>query len=184
MAKQPKGFGQPIKSASKKSSRPTTPAKSIALSLAPLKDTELIEEKEARLKQIFAPDPGIPVVSTASLYHYHRHLQTTFVSTLTLSSDEPFDWEGSYIYGRGTSQSHRIQRRQHPSYLDRFQFVTLSSEIHLSSGIQIEVQRLDDPQLFTLPLLKFKVDSFVNPCEAIEIADYQFWWRTYQPSFP
>lgn len=184
MAKQPKGFGQPVKSASKKSSKQTTPAQNIALSLAPLKDTELIEEKEARLKEIFAPDPGIPVVSTASLYHYLRHLQTTLVSTLTLRSDEPFDWEESYIYGRGTSQSHLAQRRQHPSYLDRFQFVTLSTEIHLSSGIQIEVQRLDDPQLFTLPLLKFKAESSAHQREAIEIADYQFWWRTYQPSFP
>lgn len=181
MAKKPKGFGQPVKSKSKrKASSKTTPPKSISLSLAPLRDTELLEQKEARLKQIFDASSSIPIVSNHSLKDYYQYLQANLASAIPVLSEEPFAWENSYVYGRGTAEAHQLQRQQYPSYLDRFQLIALSSTIQNESGIQVEVKRVGDNRTFMIPLSKLKLEQSSDIYFDSTIADYCFWWWNYR----
>lgn len=183
MAKKPKGFGQPIQSHPKKSSK-KKPPKSIVLHLAPLKDTELIDDKEARLQLIFSNHGAIPTVSDQSLKHYHQYIQANFPTNILLRCEEPFDWEAPYIYGRGVSEAHQQQRIQHPSYLDRYQLKALSNIIQKPYGILVDVVRIVDDKAFRLPLLNFSPEDNESIQGQTSISDYVFWWWHYQPTFP
>ena len=194
MAKRPKGFGQPSRKPHKKTSKQVSP-KPIALHLNPLPDLEFLEQKEERLRQIFAIANDIPQVTPDSLRRYAQYLQTRLWSGVTLYADEPLSWEVVYIYGSGAPQVHERLRKQRPSYLDHYQFLTLHEAIDPNHGLHVNLQRIGDSKFFTLPLNILKVLPFDSPAmfdnsreplgaPAMDIADYRFWWEHYRPMFP
>lgn len=182
MAKKSKGFGTPPPSKKKTSTKKTKPPLPKHIELAPLADTEFLEDKEKRLQQIWN-STQIPEVSMQSLAIMHQALHQGLSKNFPLNSKEPFPWEINYVYGTGDIKEHQKNRASQASYEDAFKFQSVSTQISMKTGIQIQIERIEDGQSFAVPLINLEAAEKESP-EYQAIADYQLWWSDYQPTFP
>ncbi|WP_347274421.1 hypothetical protein [Candidatus Kuenenia sp.] len=113
-----------------------------------------IDKQDERISAIFGGE--IPDVTEESLETYLTYLKEHIELPCELTGIEDFDWEEYYVIGPGDQKEYERLKKTKPSYTDKYDMLSLATEVDGWVGILVNLKRVSDKKKFTLPLAELK----------------------------
>ncbi|HEY9810162.1 MAG TPA: hypothetical protein V6D13_12605 [Halomicronema sp.] len=135
-----------------------------------------IKEVEARVKKILGSKNL--KVTKQKLENYLKYLDSNLEKPFHLTSREEFLWEEEYLYGGSSKKEYEKLKKTLPCYTDTFKFLAFEKTDE-DGGILVNVQRVTDKKVFTMPLCDLQTTLDTSPNHQL-IEDYSVWFINYQ----
>ena len=125
------------------------------------------EQQDRRIADIFGTHT-VPKVTEETLAIYldylKRHLEVPCQLT-GIESRGCFAWEETYIFGRRRPKEYAQRKKQQPSYMDTYAFLSFEDAYDPYDGLAVKVKRVSDSKRFVLPLANLKaLEKLIEPC--------------------
>ncbi|GJQ50118.1 calcium binding protein [Candidatus Kuenenia stuttgartiensis] len=132
-----------------------------------------IDKQDERIGFIFGGE--IPDVTEESLATYLTYLKEHIELPCELTGIEDFDWEEYYVIGPGDQKEYEKLKKTKPSYTDKYDMLSLATEVDEWVGILVNLKRVSDKKKFTLPLAELKAtDEKLKNYQLLD--DYSVWF--------
>jgi len=131
------------------------------------------EEQEERIFKVFDEDE-IPSVELKSLEVYLIFLRDNIEMPCELTGIEDFNWEEFYIIGPGDKKEYEKLKKNRPSYSDKYDLLSFG-EFDEDYGIFVNLKRISDDKIFSLPLADLKSTEKKSKNYQI-LDDYSVWF--------
>ena len=138
-----------------------------------------LDKQDQRIADIFGTE-DVPDVDTKTLERYLEHLKAHLELPCQLTGIESFEWEEYYMYEEGDEKgktNERLRKTQ-PSCMDKFELISIDSEIDQEDGILVNVKRVSDKKTFVLSLAKLEATKRKSANRQL-LDDYAIWFTTW-----
>ncbi|MCR4292618.1 MAG: hypothetical protein NUV76_07060 [Candidatus Kuenenia sp.] len=132
-----------------------------------------IDEQDERISAIFGGE--IPDVTEESLETYLTYLKEHIELPCELTGIEDFDWEEYYVIGPGDQKEYERLKKTKPSHTDKYDMLSLATEVDGWVGILVNLKRVSDKKRFTLPLAELKATDEKSKNYQL-LDDYSVWF--------
>ena len=116
---------------------------------------------------------------------YYQYLTENLDLPCEVTGIEDFGWEEFYVFGPGSKKEYEHLKKDQPSYTDRYQLLSISTELesewimYWEDDLAGHVKRLSDGKEFVLGLSELKaVDKKSKQYEILD--DFSFWVVNYR----
>ena len=134
------------------------------------------DEQDKRILKVFNKKE-IPAVDRNTLKLYYKYIQDNIKLPCELTGIEDFYWEEYYILGPGSKKEYEKLKKTQPSYSDKYELLSFT-EIDEDHGIFVNVKRISDDKIFTLPLADLESTEKKSK-NYVLLNDYSVWFVNY-----
>lgn len=132
-----------------------------------------IDKQDERIGFVFGGE--IPDVTEESLETYLTYLKEHIELPCELTGIEDFDWEEYYVIGPGDQKEYERLKKTKPSHTDKYDMLSLATEVDGWVGILVNLKRVSDKKRFTLPLAELKATDEKSKNYQL-LDDYSVWF--------